>query len=109
MKEIRRVFDKLAEVAGDTEAAAQADVEFHRAVATATNNELFLVLIDSVGDVLLEMRLATMGQPGRVHAAQIQHGRVVEAMESRDVEAAVKAMEEHLVDSILTFRSATEK
>src|SRR4051794_5481646 len=40
----------------DVEAAALHDVEFHRAIARGTHNELYLLLLDSIGDALLEVR-----------------------------------------------------
>ena len=36
--------------------ASQLDLEFHRAIAKATGNELYLLLLDSIGEALLEIR-----------------------------------------------------
>lgn len=106
--DISRIHERMLNIGGP-EAAADADVQFHRSIAAATNNELFLVLIDSVGDVLLEMRLATMGQQERIRAAREQHKKIVDAMALRDVAAAVEAMRQHLEDSSRAFRSAMTK
>jgi GntR family transcriptional repressor for pyruvate dehydrogenase complex len=98
--EIRRVHERLVEVQSDPEEASAADVEFHRAIARATENELFLMLVDSLSDVMMDVRRATVGRHGRVQIGISHHERIVEALERRDVEGAVRAMREHLVDSL---------
>ena len=100
LAEIRRTHERLGEVADDPESASQADVEFHRAIAKATENEFFVVLVDSIGDVMMDIRRATVWKEGRVQVGIEHHGRILAALERRDVEAATKAMEDHLVESL---------
>jgi GntR family transcriptional repressor for pyruvate dehydrogenase complex len=100
MAAIRRAHEQMGQVADEPEAAANADVEFHRAIARATENELFVVLVDSIGDVLMDIRRATVWQPGRAKVGYEYHQRILEALERRDVEGAAKAMEDHLVESL---------
>lgn len=100
---IRRACDLLADYRDRPEEASRADVAFHRAVAEATNNELFLVLIDSLGDVLLHIRRATLDDPGRVDETLAQHQRITLAIESGDSDAAVSAMRAHLDDSFIAY------
>jgi GntR family transcriptional repressor for pyruvate dehydrogenase complex len=109
LAEIRRTHERLAEVAHDPEAAAEADVAFHRAIAQATENELFVVLVDSIGDIMMEIRRATVWKPGRVQVGIEHHGRILAALESRDVDATVRAMEDHLVESLQALMTATER
>lgn len=40
----------------DIDRAALADVEFHRQIAACTKNELYVVLLDSIGPALLNIR-----------------------------------------------------
>ena len=89
---------------GDPESVAVEDVKFHRAIAAATDNELFLVLLDSISDVMMEIRRATVSRPGRIKVGLEQHRRIVEALERRDIEGAVSAMQDHLVDSRQAFQ-----
>ena len=44
----------------DIERAAEFDLEFHREIARATHNELFLILMDAIGEALLEIRRANL-------------------------------------------------
>lgn len=89
---------------GDPESVAIEDVKFHRAIAAATDNELFLVLLDSISDVMMEIRRATVSRPGRIKVGLEHHRRIVKALEARDVEEAVVAMRDHLDDSRLAFQ-----
>lgn len=91
----------------DSEAASVEDVEFHRAVAHATHNELFLVMLDSIGDLLLEIRRVTLAVPGRIPAGVAAHERILERIQVHDVEGAALAMREHLEDSIGAWRVAS--
>lgn len=106
LAEIRRAHERLAEVAADPEAAAAADVAFHRAIAQATENELFVVLVDSIGDIMMDVRRATVWMRGRVQVGVEYHGRIVAALERRDAGAAVRAMEEHLLESLAALTEA---
>jgi GntR family transcriptional repressor for pyruvate dehydrogenase complex len=98
--------ERLQQVADDPEAASLADVAFHRAIAKATENELFVVLVDSIGDVMMDIRRATVWRPGRVQIGIAHHQRILEALERRDVEGAARAMEDHLVESLQALTEA---
>lgn len=100
-EDVQRMYeccDAMA-AASRAEAAASADLEFHRAVAVAAHNELFLVMLDSIRDVLLEIRLRTVGMPNRIEKALRFHRRIAKAIEAGDAEAADEAMRSHLEDS----------
>jgi len=84
---------------GDLETCAALDVDFHRNLAEFTHNSLFVVILDSIGDVLLEIRRQTMGMRGRPRKATRQHERIVRALRVHDADAARQAMQEHLEDS----------
>jgi GntR family transcriptional repressor for pyruvate dehydrogenase complex len=105
LRAVRDAYERMP-AAADAAAASQADVEFHRAIARAADNDLHLVLVDSISDVLMEIRLATLRVPGRAEAAVEQHRLVLEALERRDLDGAVDAMRRHLADSFEAFRRA---
>jgi len=90
--------------APDVEAASEADVEFHRAIAKLTHNELFVVLLDSIGDVLLDIRRATLGIPSRPEVGVRFHQRILERIAARDADGAELAMREHLNDAVEAWR-----
>ena len=47
--QLRDIHERMQRETADVEAAARDDLEFHRAIARATHNELFLLLMDSIG------------------------------------------------------------
>ena len=79
------------------EASVQIDLEFHRAVATATHNDLFLVLHDSIGEMLVEVRRRNLSR-GRDERRLVvkMHRRIHDAIAAHDPAAAQEAMRDHL-------------
>jgi GntR family transcriptional regulator, transcriptional repressor for pyruvate dehydrogenase complex len=73
------------------------DLAFHRAVATSTHNELFLVLHDSMGEMLLEVRRRNLSR-GRDERQLVveMHRRIRDGIAAHDPEAAQQAMRDHL-------------
>ena len=70
-------------------------------------NELFIVMLDSIGDVLLEIRRVTLALPGLIRAGVAAHELILERIAAHDVEGAGDAMREHLEDSIGAWRRAS--
>lgn len=104
VKLLSAVCEGMGEALGDVEAASLADVEFHRALAKATQNELYLALLDSIGDVLLEIRYATLGVPGRPEKGLKAHRKIRDRVAVHDPAGARDAMRAHLLDSMRAWR-----
>lgn len=101
---LNEVWQEMADGLGDIEVASRADVAFHRAVAEAAHNPLFVVMLDSIGDVMLEIRRATIGIPGRPARGVKAHRKILAAIEAHDPARAREAMREHLSDSERAWR-----
>jgi GntR family transcriptional repressor for pyruvate dehydrogenase complex len=84
---------------GDVETASRFDVEFHRTIAEITHNRLYVVLLDALGDVLLDIRRSALRVPENVALAREQHEAILAAIVARDNDAAREAMHRHLEDS----------
>lgn len=108
LEHLDELCDVMEQALDEPEEASIADVAFHRAIAEATGNDLFLVLVDSLGDVMYELRRATLGQKTRGTVAVHAHRRIAEALKSRDPQLARQAMQEHLTDSLHAFSRALE-
>lgn len=93
---LRTLHEQMAAARDDAERAAQLDVEFHRAIAASTGNELFAVVLDSIGEVLLETRRTAFAAPGMFDYALQAHGEILKSLERRDSRAAREAMRAHL-------------
>jgi GntR family transcriptional regulator, transcriptional repressor for pyruvate dehydrogenase complex len=100
--ELAQIHDELAALTDgdDFEALAVADVEFHRQLARMTGNELHLLMLDAIGDVLLEVRYETVANREDSRAAVSAHGRVLDRVAARDPAGAREAMAIHLEQAL---------
>jgi GntR family transcriptional repressor for pyruvate dehydrogenase complex len=99
-----REIDERMKVAGDdVEAAARNDLEFHRRIALATHNELYLVLMDSIGASLIDIRRANLGS-GSTPETLAQHQAILDAIAGHDAPAARSAMADHLEGVAMWWR-----
>jgi len=83
----------------DAATTALADVEFHRAIATATGNEFLEVLLDSIREALITVQLPTLADPKIVASARRAHERIAKQIAARDGAGARKAMRLHLQEA----------
>jgi GntR family transcriptional repressor for pyruvate dehydrogenase complex len=103
---LREVCERMGEALDDLEWVSRADVDFHRTLAQLTHNELWVIMLDSIGDVLLEIRRATLDVPGRPLKGLLAHREILGAVERRDASAAREAMRLHLADSVTVWQSS---
>jgi GntR family transcriptional repressor for pyruvate dehydrogenase complex len=93
---LRGCMERLVEADSDAELWALGDVEFHRTVCQLTHNPLYVIMLDSINDVLLEIRRATVNIPRRLPKLLVAHERIYDAIVAHDAEAARRAMRSHL-------------
>jgi GntR family transcriptional repressor for pyruvate dehydrogenase complex len=74
----------------------EADLDFHLALAEATQNPLILMLIDTMVDLLRGLRERIAQVQGGMQRAQHHHKRILAAIEAGDTEAARQAMHAHM-------------
>lgn len=85
--------------------AISADFAFHRALAVAANNRLFLDLLESLGPTMIAMprtRLAPTGadaQEDHFGKVQDEHGAIYRAVEQQDPQGSSAAMRTHLTNT----------
>ncbi len=92
----------------DVESAAVNDVEFHREVARATHNELYLVVLDAIGDVQLEIRRENLAFSAEAREMAVDyHRRILGAIVAGDPDGAREAMGTHLDDVERLWRERT--
>jgi GntR family transcriptional regulator, transcriptional repressor for pyruvate dehydrogenase complex len=73
-----------------------ADVEFHRQIIIATGNDILVNLMDSIVDLLREMRYDSTHIPDLLPQIVAGHRAIMAAIEAHDAEAARQAMRDHL-------------
>lgn len=73
-----------------------ADLSFHRALAEATGNPLWIALLNSLNDLLRQYREEGFrGKASALRAAD-QHQQILNAVTAKDADAAADAMQQHL-------------
>ncbi|WP_309711282.1 FadR/GntR family transcriptional regulator [Armatimonas sp.] len=85
--------------AAPTEAYCAADVAFHRSLAVATQNPLFVVLLDAIAEILIEVRRSGMALLSSIERGMGFHHQILAAIQAGDSLRARAAMEAHLADS----------
>jgi GntR family transcriptional repressor for pyruvate dehydrogenase complex len=77
------------------EAHVGADLEFHATLAEATGNPFFQTVLAPIQQLLMESRRRTLGRYGS-EIAYRHHGKILDAIEAGDAQAAARAMREHI-------------
>ena len=88
---------EMSKSVDDLKTSIEVDLAFHRAIAAATHNELFGVLHDSIGEMLVEVRRRNLSR-GREERRLVvkMHRRIHDAIAAHDAAAAQQAMRDHL-------------
>ncbi len=88
---------EMSDSVDDLASSIEIDLAFHRAIASATHNELFGVLHDSIGEMLVEVRRRTLslGPPERRRVIDM-HITIRDRIAEHDPAAAQQAMRDHL-------------
>ena len=74
----------------------EADLDFHLALAEATQNPIIPILMDSIIDLLREQRKRIGLTSGGLQRGQAHHKKILDAISKHDAQAARLAMQDHL-------------
>ncbi len=75
------------------------DMHFHQTVAAASGNRILTALMNMVAATLFEARSKTVHRAIDLKDSAEQHHNIYRALREHDVEAARKAMHDHLVET----------
>jgi GntR family transcriptional repressor for pyruvate dehydrogenase complex len=106
LKGMEEILDRASKIQDNRDEFAQSDVDFHAALASATHNELFSLVLDSLVDIMLQVRQMAFGVSGMPSRALRYHQAILEQVKAGDPEGARQAMHEHLIESEDTMRQA---
>jgi GntR family transcriptional regulator, transcriptional repressor for pyruvate dehydrogenase complex len=97
MERIDATLREMAESVDDPAASIEVDLEFHRAIARATHNELLGMLHDVIGELLVEARRRnfSLGPPERRRVIEM-HTAIRDRVAGHDPDAARQATRDHL-------------
>jgi len=90
------MLERMSALTGDPLAYADADGEFHRALAHTAHNPLLVILLDSISALMREVRLAVSNVPGLYERSLNDHRILLAQIKTGDAPGARQAMREHL-------------
>jgi GntR family transcriptional regulator, transcriptional repressor for pyruvate dehydrogenase complex len=114
----RRTDEDLARLAENLEQAgalltdpnpatfARIDFAFHARLAAATQNQLFELLLNSLGEIMIEVRTSGFAVPDTPARALRMHRSIYEQVQAGDPHGARLAMEAHLLEAEETQQQA---
>jgi GntR family transcriptional regulator, transcriptional repressor for pyruvate dehydrogenase complex len=90
---------------------AELDVGFHRLVVKAAGNPLFAFLLNSLNDVMIEVRLRafSIGEGKTVANALQEHLHIFDRIKAHDAAGARVAMQKHLTQGMKILRKGVVK
>ena len=108
LEDVAAIEERVAEIdrMRAPEDAARADVAFHREIARATGNEYYVMMLDSIRDVLVSAQTHGLANPRTRAYVQGAHRAIVEAIAAGDPDAARAAMRDHLTEAARRLREA---
>ncbi len=87
---------------GDPNALARANKRFHHQLHLASHNRYLVQQLDLVHRTMALMATTSLAVEGRGEIAQAEHRAIVDAIQSRDVDAADAALKEHISVAFMT-------
>ena len=94
LRTLSRIHQQLIDAPNNAH-AIEVDMAFHRALAEASGNLMFRLILDSLAEIGLASRQRTIGRVGKFTGVE-HHGAILEAVERGDAEAAAAAMRHHI-------------
>ncbi|MBI0477138.1 FadR family transcriptional regulator [Sphingomonas sp. MA1305] len=111
---LRAALREMAEVADDPEASAAADVRFHMAIARASQNDMYVRLVDFLGVRLVPPRslylrdMPVEAQQAYVEKVRAEHEAIVEAIVRMNPAGARDAARHHMQESLSRHTELSE-
>lgn len=106
LAKLKALLGSLVENEPDAALWARADVNFHAAIAHATHNPLYPVLLGSIADMLMAVRLLATRLPSTRKNALNHHTRIFEQLSAGSIVGARAAMQAHLAEAEDTYQRA---
>ncbi|UIK89208.1 FadR/GntR family transcriptional regulator [Arthrobacter polaris] len=104
LEEMRGIVELMAEE-DDPEIWVSLDASFHGAIARASGNEVFEHVVNDIRDAMVNQSETINLITGRARQSDIEHRKILEAIDNGNVEGAGRAMAIHLsaVDTALSL------
>lgn len=93
---MRSAIEQAARADGNLELSRRAGVDFHLALAKATQNEVLSLMYRTVWSLYVETTRRTQATPESIEDSLEGHRRLLESVERRDPELTSRLMAEHI-------------
>jgi GntR family transcriptional repressor for pyruvate dehydrogenase complex len=98
-----------AGILGDPAKVALKDSEFHRRLSEATHNPLLVLLLDTIQQMMLEVRTLVSTEQKLFDRVMPMHRWIIESVAARNAAGARKAMREHVEIALEIQRELIER
>lgn len=114
LSRIGAALDRLEAAMRRREVPGDADFDFHLAVAEASGNDSFVVMLTALRDSMARLisvaqRITGEGSPSRIDRVIHEHRQILDAIAARDAEAAGTTMAWHLLQARQRVTDVTRK
>jgi GntR family transcriptional regulator, transcriptional repressor for pyruvate dehydrogenase complex len=100
IQDLRRIVAEMESAKDDPALFAMRDSDFHRRLAQTTHNPLLTLLLDSIHDLMVEVRELVARESGLVERVMPAHVELLECVEMRDAKRARQTMRAHLLAAL---------
>ena len=108
LDELANILKMQSKCCDDREDFSRLDVQFHNALADATHNELFSILVNSIADIMLDMRRLGYQAVGMQERSLKHHQAIYEQIRAGNRDNACLEMEYHLIEAEDIIRQAVD-
>ncbi len=98
LKELYQLIQRMQSELDEPENFIKDDLDFHLKLAEASKNPILPTFLNSIRNLFLQEQEVVVRLPSAAERASKYHMRIYEAVKDRDVEKAVRMVEEHLID-----------
>jgi DNA-binding FadR family transcriptional regulator len=103
---LRDLLDDQADAVAEPARFRSLDGRFHREIASVAGNPIFTALIDALFLWLADFHVDLVSVPGLEALTLAEHHQILDAIASRDAEAAATAMADHLLRANDLYRQS---
>jgi GntR family transcriptional repressor for pyruvate dehydrogenase complex len=96
IKHLEEVLSNLEKNMNDPEAFAAGDTAFHHTLAEFSHNPLLIMLLDSIGGLMHEVRTSVSRYPAIFKTVVPDHREIMKSIQTKDAKRARQAMRNHL-------------
>jgi GntR family transcriptional regulator, transcriptional repressor for pyruvate dehydrogenase complex len=106
LREMEEILSRAEEIDTDRDQFTQNDVDFHAALSRATHNRVYVLLVNSLTDLMIQVRRVAFEVPHTPARALMYHRQILKQVQAGDRAAAQEAMRAHLKEAEDTMQKA---